>query len=283
VQSVTTLARNFEAGSAGGAERIPARRATAFTLIELLVVIAIIAILAAMLLPALAQAKERGKSVKCLSNLRQIGTAMVMYADENEGVLHNQNGDIPNNGQWTSNPRSTILLNPNHSLAYWGLAYYEYAGQTRSLFNCPTARTVDEWREDGLRYPAEFWLDSSYGINQFVVSPYHSSQHGPLQFSSFVNPATTILVQDSAEQKMEGPDDSIGLFPGKSEILGQWRFSLGALYPGVKFEWEWFRHSRKCNTLWLDGHASGLRFTGLNSGVDYRLYTGETPQDDRGL
>ena len=100
-----------------------------FTLIELLVVIAIIAILAAMLMPALQQARERAQATSCQSNLKQVTTGLLLYAD--------------NNKDYFPIPVDQSLNNPGNFI-YWGARMLRDKFATPGVLRCPTFNAKDK-------------------------------------------------------------------------------------------------------------------------------------------
>lgn len=136
----------------------------AFTLIELLVVIAIVAILASMILPSLAKAKEKARQTKCLNNTRQIITAWLNYAGDNNEVVPNPGnsrfevsswvgGWLDFNGGNTDNTNKNLLVDPRFSV----LGPYVV---NPNLYKCPSDRSYvvkSGRRHDRVR---------SYGMSQ---------------------------------------------------------------------------------------------------------------------
>jgi hypothetical protein len=218
-----------------------------------------------------------------------------VYADDNLDTYFcnhapdadgNDNVWLPNGGNWVLNPKSTVLLPPNNNNAYWALGYLSYFANNKNLWADPEGKVVDQWHDAGLYYPPDFWMYSCYGMCDFLVIPYTGegttygkSARGPLRRHQYASPGSTIVCQDSTEQKNEGTDDTLGLFPGETEILTEWAPDnyLQPYYPGVDLYSGWWRHDNCCVTLWVTGTVSRIKKMPLTVGIDYRCYTGELP------
>ncbi|NLX04099.1 MAG: DUF1559 domain-containing protein [Phycisphaerae bacterium] len=162
------------------------RSVKSFTLIELLVVVAIVAVLVSILLPALSVAREKGRQVSCLSNLKQIGVMLFLYADDHSGWSIMAQPEPRFSGDWEFGGYHETLEN---------LKYLT----NRGTFFCPSAKDVG-FRTSNVSYGINYW---TFGYNP---SP-DISPNRPVKLAealSFGNGSSLIYVGDALRSWVNG-------------------------------------------------------------------------------
>jgi prepilin-type N-terminal cleavage/methylation domain-containing protein/prepilin-type processing-associated H-X9-DG protein len=206
------------------------RRHSAFTLIELLVVIAIIAILAAILFPVFAQARESARMTSCLSNLKQIGLAMTMYAQDYDERF------APERIQNATPGTCPECCNPNSNIIGWRTVTYPYV-KNYALWQCLSNPNRDLPTEEGdknfkVSYGTNgelnglLGLDLSTGINTGI--PMASLTH-PAEYVMLLEMTSACANEGdwSAWKDLGGCDQqSYNLHRGKKGIMN-WAFFDG--------------------------------------------------------
>ena len=212
------------------------RRTNAFSLIELLVVISIIAVLAAMLLPAINLVRSAAHSVNCLSNLRQMGVALAVYAEEHETLP-------PGLTEFREDSWQTLVR-------AW---LVEQAGSKPRIMQCPSAPI----RRGNFHYTAHFQIFPD------LYKP-HEGDHVVRIGRMGELTADLALVYDGSQHPVSGEVEALPWMQS-----GMWEFRGGnpaedqrVAYPGLDADVaynrqiRWRHAGKRANMLWGDLHAS---------------------------
>jgi prepilin-type N-terminal cleavage/methylation domain-containing protein/prepilin-type processing-associated H-X9-DG protein len=189
-----------------------------FTLIELLVVIAIIAILAAILFPVFARAREKARQASCLSNLKQFGTALLMYSTDYDECIppHNDNAAPYPSYDWRYD---TILYR-----------LYPYV-KNKQLYRCPSDTGYTDPSASVAGDGKRWW---SYGFNTLLGG-------NGTPDSYFADPANTIVFLDGEEEDMGVEDDGDLPYSDVNNLAAYRRHNDGANYAFADGHAKWFK------------------------------------------
>lgn len=215
-----------------------------FTLIELLITIAIIAILAAMLLPVLNKARDKGKSISCTGNSKQIGAAFMLYVNDADDYFphytYNQSYTYKGSTPWKMSSAWTMAL------------YSEYLGSW-NVFQCPahiTSTDKSEWKGENA-YVHYGYNYMHVGSSYRYVSP-NDLATPPAKAAALRNPGKVVLTADSINRQTSIINSSVANSSQTNAgtyIISDNYGSSGVVYPV---------HFGGANVLWADGHVTNV-------------------------